>query len=570
MPLHYHIQRAYAYSFNEGNLFPRWAGILDGGRGDALFTFYPPLAYLPGAFFMKFAGVDPLTSLKITTVLMLFLAQASAYCFGRAFFPLKGGLIVSLFYVLFPGFPLIGIKLSFFANAFALSLAPFAFRGAYDLLMGIKPRRGLMILALGMSGVILSHVITTYLCGIVLLILTLVSLPQAGWRGLARLAGAGALVFALTAFFLVPLKLELGWVRNDLQVGRHDYHDYFLFSKPKDQTRYRATWAKINDSASTMTIIQTIIPFLFCGFYLPLYRSRLNRLVPLLVGCSIAAFTILISIPSSDIIWRSIPGLENIQFPWRLLPLISLGSGLAAASVFMAKNELARQSMLRYRLLRSGLILTLFCTGVVGLLFTSALVCFSPENPTHDQVRSLLQSTDIPKQPFEKRADLDELEDFAAVKYRANAYFYRPKTADLDLYPPAEKPKGITFLNGTGRLVQEKLGNQSRSFEIISDHPTQIRLDTYSYPHWVLRFDGEKIVNQPELGTGLMLIQSPAGRHLLEITYESQMKLDVWAGWISSITWGLLLSAALLSALRETCKAAYSLSTHPSRLHTIP
>lgn len=42
LPFHYHITRSYARSFDEGDLLPRWAGLLDGGKGDPFFTFYPP------------------------------------------------------------------------------------------------------------------------------------------------------------------------------------------------------------------------------------------------------------------------------------------------------------------------------------------------------------------------------------------------------------------------------------------------------------------------------------------------------------------------------------------------
>src|SRR5262245_49207940 len=49
LPLHYHITRSFVRSLAEGDPMPRWAGLLDGGYGDALFTFYPPLAYVISA-----------------------------------------------------------------------------------------------------------------------------------------------------------------------------------------------------------------------------------------------------------------------------------------------------------------------------------------------------------------------------------------------------------------------------------------------------------------------------------------------------------------------------------------
>src|SRR5262245_20923132 len=202
LPIHYHITRSYERSFDEGDLLPRWAGLLDGGNGDALFTFYPPLSYLFTVVVKKLLGVDILDSLKIVLVLILVIAQASAFCFARAFFNRRGSLVVSLFYVALPAFPLIGLKVCLFSNAFALSLVPLAMLGAHELLVGERRARGLAIFALSTSGIILSHVITTYLCGLAIGIMSLTYLPQVGWRGLARLAASGLLVFALTAFFL--------------------------------------------------------------------------------------------------------------------------------------------------------------------------------------------------------------------------------------------------------------------------------------------------------------------------------------------------------------------------------
>src|SRR5574341_551828 len=237
MSVHYHVTRSYARSFDEGDLLPRWAGLLDGGNGDAWFTFYPPLSYLFTVVLMKLLSLDVQTSLRIVLVLILIIAQTSAYCFARAFFNRRGSLLVSLLYVALPAFPLIGLKICLFANAFALSFVPLAMLGAHELLVGERRARGLVIFALGASGLILSHVITTYLCGIAIGLMTLIYLPRVGWRGVARLAAGGLLVFALTAFFLVPQQIEMNWVRVDMQVGRHDYRSYFLFGEVNQPPR---------------------------------------------------------------------------------------------------------------------------------------------------------------------------------------------------------------------------------------------------------------------------------------------------------------------------------------------
>src|SRR5215467_13261782 len=58
LPLHYHAIRSFERSFSEGDLAPRWAGLMDGGRGDARFTFYPPLSCWLSVVLMKVFRVD--------------------------------------------------------------------------------------------------------------------------------------------------------------------------------------------------------------------------------------------------------------------------------------------------------------------------------------------------------------------------------------------------------------------------------------------------------------------------------------------------------------------------------
>src|SRR5215510_8674970 len=373
LPIHYHITRSYERSFEEGDLLPRWAGLLDGGNGDALFTFYPPLPYLFSVVVIKLLGVDILTSLKIVLVLNLIIAQASAYCFGRAFFNRRGSLVVSLFYVALPAFPLIGLNRYFFANAFSLSLAPFALLGAHELLVGERRARGLILLALGTSGVILSHVITTYLCGIAIGIMTLIYLPRVGWRGVARLAAAGLLVFALTAFFLVPQQIEMNWVRVDLPLARQDYHSYFLFAKPQDNSNYRKGWASFNNAVSFATIAQTALTFLFCLACLPILSKRNRMATPVLFGFAITAFTLIISLPWSYVIWRYLPGLKFIQFPWRFLPFVSLGCGLVVVAASAPQEENKSSWRMLKPVYRAIISFLLTLVVVANIFFTWAI-----------------------------------------------------------------------------------------------------------------------------------------------------------------------------------------------------
>src|SRR5215813_8274390 len=166
LPLHYHAIRSFERSVSEGVLAPRWAGLMEGGRGSARFTFYPPLSCWLSVASMKAFGVDALTSLRVGSFLILIIAQFSAYIFARQFFSRRPSLIASLTWVLLPSYPMIALHRAFFANALALSLVPFALLGAHFLLGEEHRARGFAVITLSFAAIILTHPITTYLLAI--------------------------------------------------------------------------------------------------------------------------------------------------------------------------------------------------------------------------------------------------------------------------------------------------------------------------------------------------------------------------------------------------------------------
>ncbi len=534
MPLHYHILRAYAQSVAEGNWLPHWAGVLDGGRGDALFTFYPPLAYFSSVLWLKLFNLELLMALKLTLVLSLFVAQASAYYFARAFFASGGSLLVALLYVSLPALPLLGLNRSFFANAVALSLVPLTLRGAYELLLGARWRAGMAAFALGLSGVILSHVITTYLCGSALVLLALVCWPQAGWRGVLRLAAGGGLVLALTAFFLAPQLLELSWVHIQLQAARQDYRNYLLFAPPADGGQYRQAWAVVNELGSAATLAQVCLALLYLFACWPLLRSGERAAAPVRFGLALVLFALVISLPVTAFVWRWLPGLPFIQFPWRFLPFVSLACGLIVAA---ARTDGVGHWRALQPLARALLAFCLTLTALANLGLTWASLQTAAPKLTTVQAVQFLNATEGAKLSLEAAARLESEDSVRSIAYTANQVYFRPRTAETAFYPPATQPDGLSILNGRGHVISQSLRNQQREFVLDCAETVSVRLETYRYPHWVIRLDGREIEPQTEAGSGLMLVEVPAGQHTLTASFEPRHWLERLARWLSVCAW---------------------------------
>jgi len=59
-----------------------------------------------------------------------------------------------------------------------------------------------------------------------------------------------------------------------------------------------------------------------------------------------------------------------------------------------------------------------------------------------------------------------------------------------------------------GDRESQKLNIERREFVVECQEPVKARIETYNYPHWVVRLDGREIKIEVESGTGLMLDQN--------------------------------------------------------------
>ncbi|MGE3947526.1 MAG: 6-pyruvoyl-tetrahydropterin synthase-related protein [Blastocatellales bacterium] len=535
LTLHYHITRTYERSLSEGDLIPRWAGLLDGGRGDALFTFYPPLTYALGAFGIRFLGLNLLGTLKLIMFLTLFAAQASAWVLAREFTSRRRSLIASILYVVLPAFPLIAFNRSFLANAVGLAIAPLAIAGAKRLLTGTRTESGLILFLISSSLLVLTHAITTYLTGLTIGLMALGLWRQAGWRGWLRLGGAGLAALALTAFFLWPQVVERNWVQLGLQVVQHGYKNYFLFAESDAASEYRKAWAGVNDVYSIVILCQTTTLLLLGAIVLGYLSRGGERGAPeagrvgwfsLLVAC----FGLLISLPLSEPLWRYLPGLKFIQFPWRYLPFVSLLTGIAAVSAMAEWSGLRR---------RPRVIAAAFLTWMVIFngVFTFMFVRLNEPGLTRERVAELLEGRGAKPLSLDEGRKIQNEDDLQYTAYAANQIYFRPHGTEPVLYPPANEPGGIEVIEGTGEagLVKNRISH--REYGLESGSAVRLRILTHAYPHWVARLDGREIPIAKEPETGLMIVEAPAGKHNLTLDFEIRDPGERAARWISLLAW---------------------------------
>ncbi len=532
LPIHYHLMRAFWRSAQEGDWFPHWAGLLDGGRGDAIFTFYPPLAYWLGALFMFASGAKLLGALKFIAIFSLWFAQFSAYLFARHFFTRGLSALISVAYVLLPTFSLLALHRAFLPNALALAEVPLVLLGAFQLLRKENNWRGFGLFVLSLSALILTHVITTYLCGWLLLF---VVLAQRTRPHVLRLGLAAAAALALTAFFWLPQQLEMPLVQVGLQLTQQDFRQYLLFAPLVRDTPFGRAWFGLNELASWMTLLQAAL----CAACVALLW-RIGMIPIKHWALTVAAFGLLISLPWAVPLWELIPGLAFIQFPWRWQPFAALAASALSALVITYWQSIPR---VRRLTLTPVVVLSGLCLAVL-----TAQIARAPQTEADIALPSAFHQSFEPMPFYYVREMPDELKP-VRLALTANQVYFRPLEADQEIYPATEQYGGLTILDGRGNVVTQQLTNERRRFQLNAEEPLQVQLETYAYPRWSAQLDGQPLAWKAL--NGLVRCEIPAGAHTLTFEFARRTWAYRLANSLSLISWFALLGWTLLRFARR-------------------
>ncbi|HEX7017951.1 MAG TPA: hypothetical protein VF209_03535 [Patescibacteria group bacterium] len=205
---HYH----YSQALTQGQLFPAWISTLANGYGYPLFVFSYHLPWMCGSL-LTTAGASVFTSIKALFVITFLLSGYSMYFFTTRFLnsPLAG-LLAAIIYMWAPYHFLTNYVSAAIGTAFIFTLLPLVFLGAHLLLS--KPQRGIGYMALGLAGIILSHLISFALLlpFVILFFSGLLAIsfvidrkvPILLRRGASFMGAVGLSIF-LSAFYLLPL-----------------------------------------------------------------------------------------------------------------------------------------------------------------------------------------------------------------------------------------------------------------------------------------------------------------------------------------------------------------------------
>ena len=330
---HMHRSAAMFRSFEQGVFWPRWFPAVYDGLGAPTFHHYSPgLYWLIAA--IHAAGIRLDQALKLVVTAALILSGFGAYAWLRYAFSPTAALVGA---ALFLFAPFIHTRAFYFHGGFpqllALLLLPVCLWAITALHLQPRARHWPAAVA-ALIALVFSHNMTTLTGAIVLtLYCVLLTVGYRSLAGLLRCALAALIAALLSAPFWLPALADLSYVQiNSGRAGTFYFGGNFLHWGQLFRFQSPVLDSRVGNALMTPATIG-IAAWMAVGAGLVsalLAPSRERRNWGLAGGLFVLAMLTL-TLPVSELLWQTVPGLSFLQFPGRFLSIAPLGALPAAA-----------------------------------------------------------------------------------------------------------------------------------------------------------------------------------------------------------------------------------------------
>ena len=550
-----------AHQFAHGTLHPHWAFTPAWNAGEPRFVFYPPLSWVTGALL---GLLMPWTWTPVVyTWLCLTAAGFALYSVAQSYATPNAALIAAAIYLTNPYTLYTTYERTAFAELLAAVWLPLALHSVLKRDISI-PSVAVAVALLWLTNAPAAVMGCYAMAGIVLIRLVLSFLsgsparPSAARLSLNSLVGV-LLGLGLSSFYLLPAAYERRFVQINYAIlpGLRPW-DNFLFQHTTDPEH-----DAVLHTASTVALILialTGIALLLSfranrktptqsplevpnrakqdaadphnkkvsfrpepdGFIVPRtgeIRSSITSAPPHhtnatpLIALAIALVFFLT--PLSAPLWRHLPELRFLQFPWRLLAVLAVLFGIAMS--------LALSGIRRHASLIAILSAILF---IAPGYYVFHEFCY-PEDTTAERLR-IFQSADPGTDPTDEYTPLYADNDLLNPN---NPGYWLGKTADAP--PPSSAPAPAP-----------------RQLNLSPAEPTILILNLRNYPSWRITVNHSIVTARLPRKDGLTAIPLPAGAAQIAIAYVTPP--DQKLGYLLTALSILVLAALRLRANHAT------------------
>lgn len=469
-----------AQQWHQGVLYPRWAQFSNFGFGEPRFIFYPPASWILGA---ALGLILPWRMVPDAFIwLSLFLAGISMHRLAREWLAPRDAIAAAVFFAANPYNLMIIFYRSDFAELLAAAFFPLLVWRA--ILLAREGWRRIPAFACVFALIWLSNapaaVIATYLVAAIILTHCFV---ERTLRAILPAAAAGALGFALAAFYILPAAYEQRWVNisNVLDSSLLPWHN-FLFAQSGDPE-----FVLFNLKISAVGILLVTV---FAVSSVFAARQRLRGRTMFWILFTLGALPVILMFPIATIIWQDVPEMKFVQFPWRTLTPLAI----AAAFFFAATIAPLRRK---------------WPAWIAAALSLAAIAAWMTTNNWWD-------SQDAPGIALSIGTDAGYEGADEYVPAGCDRY-------DLPVNPPRAgvvDPDSNQYISApAARLHVQAWQPEQKIISVDSPNELALALKLFPYPAWKVTSNGAPVAYAADSCTAPMQIPLPAGHNEVVVQF---------------------------------------------------
>lgn len=473
--------------WQHGILLPRWAAMANFGYGEPRFLFYPPASWTLGGIL---AAMFPWTiAVSVYIWVALTTAGISMFWGARRWFNRRDAIMAAVIYVANPYHVVTVYWRSALAELLASCLIPllllFVLKAADEGWRALAPL-SLLVAAAWLTNIPAALMIHYSLA----LVLLLIAWQKRSARVL--LVGSIAVILGacLAAFYLLPAIYEQKWIDVAAAVSQGSRpQDNFLFVHTADPDHNA-----FNHIISWVAVFEVIVIFVM-GWAAKSWRATRGIAWTTLLGWAAACSVLLFSVTAP--VWKILPKLEFMQFPWRWLLCLSL-----IFSLFIVA-ALPRWWMRAF--------VALLGIAVVGGVWHGI------QAPWWDNAGDLREMQDN----MSDGTGYEGVEEYTPVGAE-------PSAIDKDA-------RNVTTVGQAHAAIRvSQWAVESKSFTAEMSAADHLAVKLFYYPGWRVEVNG-RVVETHESSIGQMLVPIAAGMNRVEIRFTRTWDRTV-GGWISIVT----------------------------------
>ncbi len=480
-----------------GEFYPRWLLGMNSGLGSPTFFFYPPIPYYFTSLFYPFRFGNPSiwSPLVLSSTFALILSGLTAYLWLKDLTNQKAALIGSMVYILLPYHWAVDFYWRFaFSEYWSFAWIPLILYFSKKIVIGSP----FSVFGFAVSYALLSmtHLPTTLIFSVVpLAYIAFITDRKQRLKVFVRLIFALLLGIGLSAIYLIPaLSTQDNVFLKEIAMKPHFYFaNNFTWRKQFIYPNFQLFTGYLGILVVLMAVTS------YCAFKIA--RKNPNKTVRQenLYWLIVALASSLMTLPLSKPLWKLVPVLQMIQFPWRFNVVLTVATtALTALAVYSFK----RTTTAWYKKISSITVWLL----IIIILSGFCMAYYKIERLAFDSKTRQKMSQDAPE--------------------------YRPKWVSEEIFEQYLVQKLSNNLPKakitTGKGIVSIENWQPRKIILETNSKTNVKVTLHQlyYPGWTARLDGSKkqLIMEPSQPEGLLRLEIPKGQHKVKITLNAGIK----------------------------------------------